>query len=364
MNQVTRAPSLLSDVLRNPTCVSKLDTRTWEQLIWQARSAELLGQLRHALIHAELYDQVPVAAERHLKVAWKIAELHRQAVRHELLHLGDALSCLGTPVVLLKGAAYCAQDNHAATGRVFNDIDILVPKPALAQTEERLLGAGWIPSHLNAYDQHYYREWMHEIPPMEHKNRSTVLDVHHTIVPPTSGIRPNPANLIASTKPVADPALTSFRVLCPEDMVIHSACHLFFGEFHKGLRDLYDLHSLYSEFSTIAGYWKRLTIRSSELGLAQPVLDSLRECKRLFGTLIPDEVIRELSGNQNEGISRHFRAWLYTQVLRSNHPSTHGSLTHLAQWMAFARSHWLRMPVHLLIYHLGHKAFARDDRRK
>lgn len=359
-----RARTLLTDILRTPTAISHLAKRDWETLIWQARAAELLGQLRHRLSTTVPNTVIPIQVARHLDVAWKIALLHDQAVRYELLHLRDALLEQGIPVVLLKGAAYCAQKANAATGRVFNDIDILVPKGALVDSEKRLLGAGWIPSHINAYDQRYYREWMHEIPPMEHKNRSTVLDVHHTIVPPTSGIRPNPDLLIESSVKVDDPELHFFKILNPEDMVIHSASHLFFGEFHKGLRDLYDLHSLFVQFSPNDGFWERLLARADELHLTEPVLDALGESSRLFGTAIPEEVFRRYKGRCG-GLSTHrLRTWLFEQALRPNHPSAHDSMTSVAQWLIFARSHWLRMPLPLLAYHLSHKAFFRDAKGK
>jgi hypothetical protein len=359
-----RASTLLIDILRSPGAISQLAIHDWETLIWQARAAELLGQLRHRLTTALPNADIPPQAIRHLDVAWKIAALHGQAVRYELLHLREALLELDIPVVLLKGAAYCAQNTCAATGRVFNDIDILVPKASLVEAEKRLLGSGWIPSHLNAYDQRYYREWMHEIPPMEHKNRSTVLDVHHTIVPPTSGIRPSPEALIESSVKVDDPELSFFKVLSPEDMAIHSAAHLFFGEFHKGLRDLYDLHALFSQFSANEGFWERLVARAEKLGLAEPILDALSESQRLFGTDVPEDVFQHLAGSCSGTDKHRFRAWLFDQALRPNHPSAQGSLTHFAQWLIFARSHWLRMPLPLLAYHLGHKAFFRDTKGK
>lgn len=360
MRHASGGRTLLTSTLRTPANISHFATRDWETLIWQARAAELLGQLRHAFVTAGLNTQVPPQAARHLEIAWKIAELHRQAVRYELLHLRDALVELDIPVVLLKGAAYCAQNTRAASGRVFNDIDILVPKSSLGKTEERLLGAGWIPSHLNTYDQRYYRQWMHEIPPMEHKNRSTVLDVHHTIVPPTSGIIPSPDALFESGVSVPDTKLSFFKVLGPEDMTIHSASHLFFGEFHKGLRDLYDLHALFSQFSVNGGFWERLVLRAEKLGLAQPVLDALSESRRLFGTFAPEGVFKSLQARCGNKGNNRLRTWLFDQALRPNHPSAHEPLTHFAQWLVFARSHWLRMPLPLLIYHLGHKALIRN----
>lgn len=351
---------LLTEILRTPAHILKLDLRRWETLIWQGRAAELLGQLRHALEQARLIDHVPLQARRHLDMAWKISELHRTAVRYELGHLRDALLKINVPVVLLKGAAYCAQNNKAAAGRVFNDIDILVPKASLNSAEEQLLGAGWIPTHLNDYDQRYYREWMHELPPMEHKNRSTVLDVHHTIIPPTSGIRLAPQKLFDSALPVQDPELFFFKVLGPEEMVIHSSCHLFFGEFHKGLRDLYDLHQLFSENEFKESFWKKLLVQAEELGLSQPVFDALTETRRVFGTNIPNFIVEKLVSQSRNKISKKARSWLFDMALRPNHPSAQNTGSRFAQWMIFARSHHLRMPLPLLIYHLGRKSLSRE----
>jgi hypothetical protein len=348
--------TLLTDILRAPSDSLKLDRRNWETLIWQGRAAELLGQLRSVLHEADLLECAPWEARRHLEGAWKISQLHNAAVRYELGHIRDALSELDIPVVLLKGAAYCAQNNSAATGRVFNDIDILIPKASLEIAEERMLGAGWIPTHLNTYDQRYYREWMHELPPMEHKNRATVLDVHHTIIPPTAGIKLSPEKLFASALAIQDPKLAFFKALGPEDIVIHSSCHLFFGEFHKGLRDLYDLHKLFTEHAAEKAFWEKLVIRAEDLGLAQPVLDALNESKRLFGTAVPKLTVDQLSNKRGNTVSKFARSWLFEIALRPNHHSAKTTWSHFAQWIIFARSHWLRMPLPLLVFHLTHKA--------
>ena len=350
---------LLASVLADPERSCGLETRAWECLIWQARSAELIAQLRFALNEAGLLAKAPVEAVRHLDVAWKISQKHAQAVHWELKGLAEALGQLGVPVVLLKGAAYSAQSNTAAIGRLFNDIDILVPKSALSSVEDELMRSGWLPEHTNTYDERYYREWMHEIPPMEHKNRSTVLDVHHNIIAPTSGIHPDPEGLFSASLALTG-EFSFFRVLAHEDMVIHSACHLFFGEFHKGLRDLFDLHQLLSEFSRDPIFLARLTDRAIELGLAQPVSDALQQCIRLFGTDIPPETINRFE-TPHSGLWKLFpRNWLLDQVLRPNHSSATNATTRFAQWLAFARSHWLRMPLPLLAYHLSHKLIVKS----
>ncbi|RXL80730.1 hypothetical protein EO238_31730, partial [Citrobacter sp. AAK_AS5] len=81
-------------------------------------------------------------------------------------------------IVVLKGAAYAMARLPVADGRIFGDVDILVPHETLADVESALMLAGWASIHRDPYDQRYYRMWMHEIPPMRHLHRGTVIDVH------------------------------------------------------------------------------------------------------------------------------------------------------------------------------------------
>jgi hypothetical protein len=119
-------------------------------------------------------------------------------------------------------------DLPPAQGRLFADIDILVPKAALAQAESTLMLHGWLSSHHSAYDQRYYRRWMHELPPMTHIRRKSNLDVHHNLLPETARLRTRPELVIAASQPI--PCYQSLRLPCLEDLVLHSATHLF----HEG----------------------------------------------------------------------------------------------------------------------------------
>ena len=355
MTTLALEPQLLSLTLCDPARAVAYDKTQWERLVWQSRAAELMAQLHLVLSEASVLASAPAPARRHLEIASVIARRHADAVRHELGNLRRTLEPLQVPVVLLKGAAYLAMGHDAARGRIFNDVDILVPKTALKGVEQRLNWDGGFPLHTTAYDERYYRDWMHEIPPLQHKNRATVLDVHHTILPPTSGYRIDADALLERCRRLdRDPAC--FAVLAPEDMVVHSACHLFFGEFHKGLRDLYDLHQLLSGFSEDAGFWAQLVERATSLGLARPVLDALEQSQRLFRTRIPQHVERDLRPAATSIWPGVCRRWLFDHALRPPHASAGGRMTAFGRWLAFVRSHWLRMPLPLLAYHLSYKA--------
>lgn len=359
MTAPAKKPYWLASALSNPKSVANIGIRDWEVLLWQARNSGLTAQLRHSLHLTGILEQAPQAAIRHMEMAWELSQKHAAAARWELRILAETLKPLNAPVVLLKGAAYCAASNQASFGRLFNDIDILVPKIALPETEELLTVAAWLPARTTAYDERYYREWMHEIPPMEHRDRYTSLDVHHTILPPTAGIPLDPQVLFDAALPI-EGEFSSFKMFAPADMVIHSACHLFFDEFHKGLRDLYDLHGLFLEFSEDSAFWQKLMSRAENLGLALPVLYALQQCRRLFGTTIPDDFLSEFQNRNGQRSLENVRQWLFDQVLRPNHSSATSAFTPFAQWLAFVRSHWLKMPMPLLVFHLSHKILLKD----
>ncbi|HRP75018.1 MAG TPA: nucleotidyltransferase family protein [Rhodocyclaceae bacterium] len=352
--------AIVASVLRHPPVIRDFDPSHWSELVRQARAAEMLGQLRATIHAAGMIPEVPARPLHHLEVGWRLSLRHRSAVDWEVRHVRDALGELGLPVILLKGAAYCVAGYRAAEGRVFNDIDFLVPKASLPDVEIRLIRRGWLPATISDYDQRYYRNWSHELPPMDHRSRGTVLDVHHTIVPPVSGILPDPDALIRSASPVDVTGLEMFSVLAPPDMVIHSACHLFLGEFHKGLRDLYDLHVLMTDFGREESFWTGLQARAVATGLALPTLDAMTQAHRVFGTAVPEDVMRGLRAQVGAISVPRVRAWMFDKILRPPHPSCDTRVVRFARWLAFVRSHWLRMPLPLLVYHLGHKALKGD----
>src|SRR3546814_4148384 len=82
---------------------------------------------------------------------------------------------------------------------------------------------------------------MHELPPLIHKERDRMIDVHHTILPLTARQTPDAEVMIADSVALGD----GLFVLSPEDMVLHCVAHLFAdGDLAGGLRNLWDFHCL------------------------------------------------------------------------------------------------------------------------
>jgi hypothetical protein len=299
---------------------------------------------------------LPPAPRAHLEAARLVADAQAQQVRREVLHIRDALSPTGVDVILLKGAAYLCAGLSAARGRTFSDIDILVPAEALARVETALVRRGWMTTHPDAYDQRYYRRWMHELPPMRHVRRQTTLDVHHAIVPSTARLKPDSAKLIRASVPLGGHA--GVRTLAPLDMVLHSAAHLFLNEeFGNGLRDLSDMHSLLREFATQPEFWPRLADRAVELELERPLYYALRYASRILHAPLPGDRADIAALGRPPAALRTLMDALFMRVLRPHHRGTADALTPIARQSLYVRAHWLRMPPLLLAMHLTVKAF-------
>lgn len=349
------APPLLLQALRDPAQMLALAPADWDLLLRQAGAAHLLASLWHRYDRLGLLAQLPDYVSEQLGWAHMVALRHRQAVAWEIQLIGQALDGLVQPLILLKGAAYCAAGLRCADGRLFSDIDILVPEQRLPEVEAALMLAGWAGGQQDAYDQRYYRQWMHELPPMHHVRRCTVIDVHHAILPRTAAARPDPALLRGAAVPL--PGQPGVAVLAPADMLLHSAVHLFSdGEFNHGLRDLADIDALIRQFGAGAYFWAQLPGRAVQLQLQRPLFYALRYCQRLLGTAVPAEVSAAM---QQHGPAPWLLAWmdgLFGRALLPDDASCNDAYSGTARFLLYIRGNWLRMPAPLLARHLLHKA--------
>lgn len=347
---------LLIKCLREPARLNRLSALDWDLLIRQARHSRLLGRLA-AL--AEQHANPPAAAARHLQAARNVAGALHRAVLWEARHIARALASCGVPVVLLKGAAYALAGLDASRGRLLTDVDILVPQQRLHDVESELVIHGWVGStELSAHDQRYYRQWMHEIPPMRHMRRSTVIDVHYNILPRVGRLNVDAGRLLARAQ--ALPGYPGLYRLADADLVLHSACHLFLdGEFDKSLRDLVDLDALLRQLGALRpALWQELPARAQELGLGRVLFYALRYCARLLGTPVPPATLEALSEVAPARWQLALLDALFERALRPDHSSCDDRWSGTARALLYLRGHWLRMPLHLLLLHLTIKAFA------
>lgn len=361
MKTAHRQVDALSRLWRLGALPPGLDMDGWADLLGQARASLLGARLAHWLdSHGGLDAMVPPGPRPYLRAALEVAQRQQTQALWEMDRMRRALAALPAPVLVLKGGAYISTGLPAAAGRTLSDIDLLVPRDQLPAAETQLLAAGWISQETDPYNQRYYREWMHEIPPLTHIRRGTVIDLHHTITAPTSSFAVDGAALVAASRPI-DPAQPQWRVLQPVDMVLHSAVHLFQeGEFEHGLRDLLDMDWLLQHFVVCEPcFWPQLLARAAELRLQVPLHHALHHIERLFGPRVPDLHRQAVDALAPPWPQAALMAWLLTRALRPHHPSAARGGEELARALLYLRSHWLRMPLHLLVPHLVRKAWMR-----
>lgn len=346
---------LIVQALRQPEKLVSLNLADWDLLIRQARQGNLLAHL-HALLDArQLLAQIPPAPLAHLRWSRTVAERRTQAIRQEVTLISRALTRTG-PFVLMKGAAYVMAGLPPAQGRLFSDVDIMVARENLNQVEADLMLHGWATTHHDAYDQRYYRTWMHELPPMMHIKRLSVVDIHHAILPETAALHPDSGKLLQAAEFIT--GYPGLKILAPVDMVLHSATHLFHeAEFDKGLRDLADIDSLLRHFSALPAFWENLTRRAAELDLTRPLFYALRYTTHFLHTPVPEKTIQAARTGSPGHILVAIMDALFTRAILPVHPSCSDWLTNTARFLLFLRGTWLRMPPFLLMRHLFHKAF-------
>ena len=356
MARIDTAPDrrLLLALVRHPKRIAGLSPPELGRAIDAASEARLLGWLLSLLDECRHDPSAGEAAQpewlrdRLVDARAMVAEYDR-AVRWEIDRLAQALSGLDLPWVLLKGAAYLAADLRPGRGRRVADVDVLVPEAWLGDAERALRAHGWDFGDLDEYDERYYREWMHELPPMIHAERRSVLDLHHAILPRTSRLKPSSSRLLEQAVVVPGGA----RVLSPAHMVLHAAAHLFHdGEITGAIRDLVDLDGLFREFGLDPGFWRHFLDEAVALDLERPAYYAVRYAVRLIGTPVPLEVLAEMAPCAPSTPVLRMMDGLVDRTL--DRTKARGSAS--AALALYVRSHWLRMPPLMLPRHLGRKA--------
>jgi hypothetical protein len=354
---------LLRGVVRDPADVATWPVEQLDLALRLARRVRLLGRLAAQLRGRGLLGALPAAARDQLESALVVVEARSRVASWELDRLDLALRHLpGSRVVALKGSAYLLAKLPNAEGRVFADVDLLFDERELDEAERVLVEQGWRGTKLSPYDQHYYRVWTHELPPLVHVEREVEADLHHNILPRTSRLQPNGAALLAGA--VAIPG-QRFERLDDRDVVLHAMTHLMFdSEMADALRDLVDVDDLLRHFA--AGddrFFERLWARAVELDLARPAFYALRYARRYLGTPVPAAVeLRSAEGAPPRPI-----VWLMDRLvplaLFPVHPDVPSRAAAAARFLLYVRSQWIRMPPLLLARHLAYKFYLRRIRR-
>jgi hypothetical protein len=336
-----KSKNALIDFLINPDCLKEFSLDDFDTFIKQSYSTGLVARVFHILTTNNLCSHVPKNLQWHFSSAHKVFLAHKFDVKNEVARIVAALKYVKVEPVFLKGTAYILANDSCHQGRLFADIDIFVDKKDITSTEEILRWNGWVANKLDEHDEKYYRDWMHEIPPMVNSKTNMTIDVHHNLIPLVSRIKLDSAKLkdrIESNK-------NDVKYLAPEDRVLHSAAHLLLdGEFEHGFRDVHDLYLLISE-------------RAEQLGFELILYYCLMLQQRIFTLVIPDNYIVSLAAKIGSPVITSIVLDMFVTVIHPDTALKNSGKQRIYAQMLFIRSHWLKMPMYILIPHLFHKAF-------
>ena len=346
--------ALLRTVLLKPVHLVSLSAADLDLVICVARRERLLGALALRLQANGKFDSLPTNAKDQLRSGLVLAESRAALALWELNRIALALTETETRCVVMKGCAYLLLERPFAKGRIFADVDLMLPESDLQAVEAVLNRHGWRSQELTAYDQNYYRKWTHELPPLLHIEREVEIDLHHNILPRTARSTPDARKLMERAIPQAG---TGYWILADEDLVLHAITHLMFNDdLADKLRELVDIDELLRHFSKDDDdFWRRLVERADELDLRRATYYGCRYASRILGTPIPDRTIDATRPWGPPVPVRWIMDRLVPEALYAPHPDHRSRLSEFSRLLLYMRSHWIRMPPWLLVYHLASK---------
>lgn len=312
----------------------------WTRLLAELRKHGLLAKAYFKLQHSGEVELAPIQVSRQLESGAKYAAKQQQSLFFELQQLEPMLRQLDYPCLLLKGAAYRALALPVSHGRLFSDIDILVPAESVTSVKSKLFFCGFYEPAMAEYDRQYYLRWSHQQPPLRHFERDSVIDLHHHIFPPASAKQLNIAPLFEQAVTIPG---SGFKALCPEHLFIHAAIHLFWQEeTHRSLKDIIDLND---QFSALAaqGLLLSLSQQARIIGAAQAVTNVVYVLAKLFPSAFATTYLKQAA----VAAPQRLLCSCFIATLQDK-----GVLPAVCKALWFVRGHSLKMRWYILLYHV------------
>lgn len=345
--------SVIVNLFKNPDSGLVLSEKTWEEVVFVLRQGKLLATLYHLASARGSFQKYPDYAKKHLHSASVYADRQAQQVIYECMEITAILKNKNITPVFLKGAGYTLAGSQNGMGRVYTDIDVLVEKSVINIAQDMLQKKGWHSEKLNDYDERYYREWAHEVPPMSNIFRGTIIDLHHNIVPPITGRAPDPSLFFDEVYYTQE----GLALLSPAAATLHSCVHLFTNEdFSNGFRDLIDLYLLTQEYGDTE-YWKNLFELAEQSGFSLELFYCMSMLKQTFDIVLPESMVQPLLAKYKNFKTDFLIKFVFKRALYPHHALTFSSLNNLASFLVYIRGHWIKMPFHILVMHLSVKFF-------
>jgi hypothetical protein len=303
----------------------------WDLVLEHARAHEVYPLLYRNLRRLD-FAGMPTQARTELETLYKVNAFRNVHLAEELARVLALLGGAGIPTIPLKGVALAESLYGDPSLRVCADLDILVPRQAVAQAIGLLLTKG--------YESEFGERFFADLYPGEGIEYALVrwergflylLEPHYGLLAGPWVDKAALEDLWAESYPHAFLGVEAYA-LSPEwevlFLVAHAARHGC-----RGLKWFVDIHDLCSRGGI---NWEKLAAKAEHLGWEDILRLTLSTCRTLFSMPIPEElVLTELP------------SWL---KLYPTDPSLHSFQSHLLLLRLLRRpSHRLRYLIYLLL---------------
>lgn len=294
----TRAAELLLDCLHGDPhrlreeSLARLDADGWRELIDVAHRVGVAELLYERLLARGRAEMLPPAVRAEL-----IDHCHRIAAAgartlDELARVLAALRRGGVEAIWLKGVGLALEIYGHLAWRRPGDIDLLVRSADLERAAAVLVSDGYSPER--PYSAEAVIRSTHHLPPFSAPGRTSV-DLHWTILPPSSGYDVPPHELWARATTGSVGEVDALG-LPPEHQLLHQCVHASYRHlFATGLRPVCDIAGLVERHRSELD-WVEVVDSARRWRVAPGAYLALRVASDLVGAGVPQPVLDELGG--------------------------------------------------------------------
>ena len=272
----------------------ELQEGEWAELERKAK-VQRVGALTHFCLQRapDDWNGPPESVHRTLSDHYRNSLLRNLFLATELTELALALQSGNIPCLALKGMHLAQEVYPEVAIRQMDDIDLLVPREALAAAVEVTRELGYITREpINV------EEWsgsVHHLPRM-FNNNNTVLELHWNITWPKDRYALSDLEGLWERARPLPGAKGGVLGLCPEDLILHLCVHAAYQHlFYTGLRPVCDISATIARFRDDLD-WEALATRALGWGWQAGTYLMLSLAKATLGAEVPSQVLAALRG--------------------------------------------------------------------
>jgi hypothetical protein len=271
--------------------IAGLTARQWSYLAEEGVRHQLGGLTYRLLADGPWAEDVPDTVTARLRTHYVGTASRNALLFRQTSEVIEVLAARGIPVMLLKGL-HLARFTYAEPGlRTMADVDIMVRREHLAETEQVFLERGFGP--LPRPDLDEFCSWSNHLARLT-KAGAPVVEVHWGIERPTSPFRIDPDGLWERSHSASlDGA--PVQLLCAEDLLLHLVLH---ASYHhrfdrSALKGMADIHAIIERHENAID-WHSLVERAVAWGASGFTYTTLRLNSEILGTPVPEFLFRSL----------------------------------------------------------------------